>query len=501
MAVQTHRVRWGDILFCAAVFLMMLLFFTLFHPIPIMDEDDVIYSVLVRKAIPIPGGWNPARMAPEIMTAMCGHVAAICASLGLGRFIDCQVFLLGLMLSGFITVYVYSMMRLLEKHSGSGRFTAVCLSLLFLLFHFLIFRVSPSRNLYMFHSYDACCICYYTIPALLNCTLVMAFMTVQEGVSILDGKNLLRASCWILVLYFAIFSNLFGSIILAAYAGFRLVKDLAVFKKTRKPWKHFIIGNALWFSIVVLWLLALILEATGGRAGVSSGQNSAFLLRLSETITRFVSLLKGSNLLFKLILAAALSSAAALVFMSSDQRNKCFLKTVAGIILWGLVTLIFIILLCTAVEPTYIERAGVIFPAIFAVFLIMTLCMEYVVSRIPRLAVLLPIALIFVSSMTNTRFLTFLDSNPLLLDGHLAVRVENDIYESIIAAAKAGKTEVTVRVPKSNEPANWPHDGLIGDPIAQLFLKYGIIDHEIKVWTEPSEEFNREFHINLAESE
>ena len=48
--------QWTNIIFAAAVLDSMMVIFIMLHPIPIMDEDDVIYSVLIRKAIPIPGG-------------------------------------------------------------------------------------------------------------------------------------------------------------------------------------------------------------------------------------------------------------------------------------------------------------------------------------------------------------------------------------------------------------------------------------------------------------
>ena len=99
------RIRAALIVF---VFAAMLLFFTVLHPIPIMDEDDVIYTVLSRKAIPIPGAWNPSRMMPEILSCVCGNLAGVFAALGFGSFIDCQVFVLGMMLSAFIAVYALS---------------------------------------------------------------------------------------------------------------------------------------------------------------------------------------------------------------------------------------------------------------------------------------------------------------------------------------------------------------------------------------------------------
>ena len=60
-----------------AVFAAMLVFFTVLHPIPIMDEDDVIYTVLVRKAIPLPGSWNPSRMMPEVLMSLVGNLSGL----------------------------------------------------------------------------------------------------------------------------------------------------------------------------------------------------------------------------------------------------------------------------------------------------------------------------------------------------------------------------------------------------------------------------------------
>ena len=42
------RHRHINLLFCLAVFAAMSVFFIVLHPIPIMDEDDVVYPVLSR---------------------------------------------------------------------------------------------------------------------------------------------------------------------------------------------------------------------------------------------------------------------------------------------------------------------------------------------------------------------------------------------------------------------------------------------------------------------
>lgn len=485
MKQNTDRNRRINLLFCLAVFAAMSVFFIVLHPIPIMDEDDVIYTVLSRKAIPIPGAWNPSRMMPELLSSLCGNLAGLCAALHLGRFISCQVAVLGLMLAALITVYAYSLKRLLETRFRFGPFPAVCLTLLFLLLHFLVFRSADSRNLYMFHTYDQCCVFFYTMPALLCCSLVMLFMAEEKDTQ-LTGKQPLRESMLVLVLYFAVFSNLFGSAVLAAYAFFRAVRG---FLSERK-------AGAVWVGVVILWVLAAVLEATGGRAG--GGAGLPLITGLGLAAGELGKLFGKTALLFRLLVLAALLAAFVLLAAEKNKESrKSGLSFVGGILVWAFPNALFLLLLSAAVNPKYAGRPEAMFTMLFTVMLLMVLSFAAVVRRWPRTALLLPIALLFVYSMTNTRFLTFADSNPLELDGHLAVAVENEIYEGIIAAAEAGETEITIDVPVSGEEGNWPHDGNIGKPIAEFFLKYGLIDHEILVHTHPSEEFNIRFHIPL----
>ena len=487
---------YGNVIFCVAVFSAMLVFFAVLHPIPIMDEDDVIYTVLVRKAIPVPGSWNPSRMMPEVLTSLCGNLAALATAFGLGRFIDCQVAVYGFVLSIFITVYVWAFFQLLEKRFSCSRFQAVCLSILFLMLHFLIFRTEYSRNTFMFHTYDACCVFYYTVPAMLGCTMVMCFMKNPDETPVLNGLHPVKESLLLLVLYFEVFSNLFGSAILASYAGYRIVQNM--FHKEKVYSKQ----NRIWFAILFCWLLAAVLEATGGRAaGVREQATEGTLslpVRIVQAVVLFSKTLWHSNLFFKLlVLAVAIITTLLIVVRRKSNTGTVKPPAFGETAIWGFATSAVVLLLCAAVEPRYTGRPEVFFPISFVVFLLLIQGMIIILYHYPACVRILPILLIFVYSMTNTRLLTFQDSNPLRLNGHVAVAIENEIYESIIAAAEAGESEVTVRVIHSSESGNWPHDGLIGEPMAQFFLKYGIIDHEIRVHTQPSDEMNAEYGVPI----
>ena len=491
--------RW---IFVLAVFFTMLVFFTLLHPIPIMDGDDVIYTVVSRKAIPRPGEWNPTRMMPELLMSFCGNLAGLAAAAGWGSFINCQVVVLGAMLSGFIAAYTAAFQRLLEKRFNTGRFTAVCLSLLFLLMHFLVFRTKEKGNLYMFYSYDACCVFYYTISALFCCTLVLYDMAEPRSVLFRKGTSPIRTGCLLLALYCAVFSNLHGSVILAAWYFLRLIREIIRQKKAENAGKPIsevsktvLKENNAASLFLLFWLAALLLEATGGRAASTGGVT--VLQGLEEAFTAFGGLFKKSSLFFLMMLGTAAVLAMFLLAVHPNQYySRQFAEAVFETAIPAALSLLFILLLSAASEPSYAGRPQVVFPVFFSVFLLVSLVAAFCLRRVPAAACLLPLVLVFCLSMTNTRMLTFADSNPLFIDGHVAVAVENSIYGQIIDAAKAGETEITVLVPRSGETvSNWPHDGTIAAPMVEFFMKYGLIDHTIAVNIRPDSEVNRQFHI------
>ena len=355
--------RWTNFMFAAGVLVSMMVFFIVLHPIPIMDEDDVIYSVLIRKAIPIPGGWNPSRLMPEVLASFCGHTAAILTRLGFGHFIHCQVAVAGTLLSLFITAYVCAFRRLLCRKLGLGRFVSCCLAGLFLELHFLVYVVAPEGNKHMFHSYNECCMFFYTIPALFCGTLMMVLMAEQTE-NPLAGKGLFRQSVWVTVIYFAVFSNLYGSILLSVYAGLRLLGNFLKTRKQlgRKPfWKQ----NAFWAVVLLLWLLALLLDGTGGRAANVSTLNNrkgTLLSLLGDSAGLFFRTVWNTNLLFRLIALAAVVLFFVLVLRGRrSEAGASAIRLILNTVCVGVLCTIFIILLSAVVSPDYTGRPEAIF--------------------------------------------------------------------------------------------------------------------------------------------
>lgn len=55
-------------------FLIVLLFFTVVHPLYIYDMDDWTYVIQTRKEIPLWKNWNPTRVLPETLMPLTAEI-------------------------------------------------------------------------------------------------------------------------------------------------------------------------------------------------------------------------------------------------------------------------------------------------------------------------------------------------------------------------------------------------------------------------------------------
>ena len=138
MVATERKNNAKPVVFGIAVFAFLLFFFAVLYPMPVMNADDFQYITDMRPAIPSPTLWNPTRVLPEILMPICGNLAGALTALGLGTFIECQVFVVALALSLFITLYVMVFEWLLEKRFDVSRFEAVLISVIFLILHVCI---------------------------------------------------------------------------------------------------------------------------------------------------------------------------------------------------------------------------------------------------------------------------------------------------------------------------------------------------------------------------
>lgn len=278
------------------IFGFLLVWFTQIHPLVVYDADDWTYLAYVRSATPIWGDWNPAKVFPETVMPFFSTVAVYTLMPLLGDYILAQTVMHALVVSAFITVYVFCFTELVKRVLPVKTAGAVSASALFLLLHFLIFRSRQQDNSYLFFCFDLNCYYNYLIPGLLNASLVMYMLNNPGFDAFLAGGSPAKKGIFYLVLYYAIFSNLTTSGILAAFAGSCML--ISIIRKGKSfRLGQFVRENALYLGILLAWLVSAIFELSGGRA-TSSEWNGSFAWKLKYTLYGLKEVALGCNPVF-----------------------------------------------------------------------------------------------------------------------------------------------------------------------------------------------------------
>ena len=476
-----------------AVLLAMLFFFEKAHPLVILDADDWTYISQSRMALPNTKFWNPARILPEIlMPYASGLGVMLFKPLG---YIPSITAMNGLVLSLFITAYIYAFFRLLTDclHLGPGR--AAGLSLLFLLLHFTIFRTQAAGNSYLFWAKDVTCVYYYVIPGLLNCSLVMTLARTGLHRRFWEKGETASKSLLLLAAYLAVFSNLFESAILACWCGLDLLAALLRALRQRRLGRDFWMEQSFSLALLLLWLLSAWFESRGGRGAAASAQ--PYAAALGESFRQAGAFFGDVFLLVLLLCGAVLAAllAALLLRVFSREERGPFGSLLLPLLLMGLLTLLFEILLCGKVDPAYSRRSDVMFGPCFALLALTVLALGLLLRRFARLSLVLPLLLLVLFSATDSRSRCFRDSNDILAPPELCTALDEALVEQVLAAQERGENAVTVRVLDFGEGDNWPQAVYLGDRLAASLYKHGLTRELMEIEILPDPDLNRQFGV------
>lgn len=162
-----------EVFWCLAVFVFFYIWFSRIHPLVVYDADDWTYIAYARRATPIWGEWNPAKVFPEVLMPFFSNIFLYTLVPLTGDYITGFAVGHALVVSGFITAYAWSLAALLRRSFSLSRLTGILAGTLFLIFHFLIYRTEDSGNAYLFHCRDLNCYYNYLLPALFNAIVMM----------------------------------------------------------------------------------------------------------------------------------------------------------------------------------------------------------------------------------------------------------------------------------------------------------------------------------------
>lgn len=501
---RTGRSRWMAGLFALAVFAFVFVFFAQVHPLVLYDGDDWANASYQRSALPKWHGWNPGRVFPEVFIPLCTSLAAHVIYPLTGDYSGAVSLVFAVTAAAFITAYACLLRRFAERRFSLDTQASVLIAALFLALHFLCFRSLEYGNEHLFYASNVCTFFYYTLPALLNACLVLLWEAGGCFERLADPGHPVRDGLLILAVYMGVFSNLFGSQILAIYAGVRIVTDvcaqMARTKKLSKAACGMFTRHAWEWAVLLAWLIALFFEVNGGRAGNLTA-DASFVDNLKKVYWKLPSVRWKFNNLF-LTISGAVPAAAAVVLLISKGRteaDRAFAQSAVRSVLCLVLSAVYLVLLCAATKPSYIQSAQVLLGAVFYLLLLLSASAAYLVRKYPRLLAALPLALVLIVFETDTRQQTFAESNISGIPARTAKAVSDAMIAQMVELERSGQTgeeELRLYVPVGDANDNWPHPTYMLYNFTKTLRKHGILEHEYHFGTiVPTEDFDARYGI------
>ncbi|MBO4863481.1 MAG: hypothetical protein J5517_03900 [Eubacterium sp.] len=482
----------------ALVFLFMFIFYTRIHPLIIYDADDWKYICYTRKAYPIWKEWNPTRILPEVLMPLVAQIGSFVIYPINKDFISANMIMNALVVGIAIAVYSYFFYKLIEDKYGLSMAANLSVTTFFLLFHFWIFRSHRKSNEYMFNGLDLTCFYYYIIPNLLNASIVMYLC--RNDVLKSTKKDVMRrpikSGVFLLIIYFALASNLYASIILASFVGCTFLIDLIKGIKEKCATKELLKRNTIRIAVLVYWLIIHIFEINGGRAEelgetkMSPGMIAEQLKSLYETggeLNKYFAQ-------YIRILLIAFVICAIIGIKKKKESYKDSLREIGFITLVGGITLIYLVLVSTKHYVGSIRRPDVLYGFIFFLFIDLMIMLLRILKEVRPVQVILPLMVVIAFFNINTTKRTFKETNSRNLYYKKCLAIDNDIIDQIVTAEEEGRTNIKVYVPKYRAKSNWPLSNKIGDLASRALYKHGVLYKKVKVEnTVPKRKKNKQF--------
>lgn len=475
---RTKRLEFFLIL---ALFAFFYIWFTRVHALVIFDADDWTYLVPDRKAWPIIGEWNPAKVFPEVFMPFCSTIGAYLLMPMVKDYVTVMTITHGFVVSVFLTAYIAAfcamMKRLFRLHFPS----LICTGSVFLIFHFLALRSGYEDNTYLFLCEDVNCYYNYLIPGALNAIFVMCLVKNPKVETFLQSDNHFAKGLVLLALYMAVFSNLVDSVILAVYAGSVLLLGLLKHLKGFSL-KAYLKKFSFPLILFAVWFVSALFELTGGRMTTSEGVSGSLLTNLKDALFYLKEMLLSCSGLFLAVCVLTVAGAAVLWLKTKDADFGALMA------LWavGIAAMTVVMTaLCAMVDPVYMTRSEYLFGIFFYCLVFVLFAFGYVLEKQPKLLAILPILLCVLLSETNTRGRTFRESNMENLDPDICAQVSRSIVEQVVLADQQGQTEMELYVPKWESGDNWPHATVLMHRVAYPLHEHGLISKPIAITPVP----------------
>ena len=480
------------LIFLAAVFLFFLLWFTRIYPIVISTTDDYYDMANHRHIFPAWHGSEPTRVFPEVFMPLVSQGASLLFRLFGGSILDWLTFGWAFWAAGALTALAGALYVLFRK-AGASEWLICGGLLVFLLMHFWIFKQKQQDgNLYMLYSEYACTYFHYVIPNLMNAVLVVWLHVDRDLHQLFQPGKRLKKAFFVFYAYFCIFSNIWASMILAAWLGVQFVVSIVSGIRQKQPFGKWIGEHYVVLLLIALWLISQFFELNGQRAAAVESYRADSFGGVQGSVRHIFGLLNTRYMIFCILIIAG-----GLISLCFRKDRKMIGEL--GIWLASLALCVaYLLLSCSIMTADYLLRPDVFYGAFFFGALIVLRCFFELLRRFPAGKLIVPLLLIFMLVECNSMGRTYKDSVTRYRGETAAthVRINQDILDQLKRAEESGEKEVVLHVPNYANPDNWPYSIAAGEAISKAFHKYGVLKEEIVI-TEiiPDQEKNTELGL------
>ena len=487
---NTNIAARNDIFFALFVFIFFFIFYSVIHPLIPIDLDDWSFIVKNRIFLPLWGDRNPTKIFPEYFYPLMSSIGADLIYPINNDYLQSQCIIHSIVVSLSITGYTLSFLHFIKSKFSISISTSYQLSLLFLMLHFLIFRTEETNNIYMFYANDVNCYYNYIIPDLLCASIVFSLL----GHDWLKEKVLptFKNSMLFVLLYLAVCSNLYSSIIFIGFIICDLLIDLLSLFHTDKNYNNYLKSNRKKICIVFFWLLVHLFEAFGQRAKEAFETQAPLFDSIATTISHIsdIHVSKLFTFIFAFIVLYTIY-----LYIKKDLKNNILIYKV---ICTFFICFIYIVLLSSKVDPLYITSNTGNYSFFFYVLLLMCIGFTLILQNIKISIFSLPFVILLLFSFINRTSNTFCDIwkqyNYITL-----YEITHNNINKILYADKHHIKGIDIIVPKFNHYGNWPLNIILN--YENALYKHGIIKNHIKVKIIKGKnisewENNNQFHDN-----
>ena len=496
------------IIYYVLFFLVFFLFFTIVHPLYIFDSDDWGNMGLMRSVFPRINSFNPIKVFPEVLFTFISFLSARIVYPLTGDYISSLCFVYALFYSFVILCnamcihwflkYVYSNFKTVNSKDES--LVILCLITIFFLCLFYFGRNGD----YLLHEVNVTCIFHYSIPAILNFSVVLLLISFEKkNKQIFCFESTYKNVLFGVILYLCIFSNLFISSVLLSYVVFYLLKriyflfSLKSYNRAKKIYGKLILQNYQYFLVMFIWCLSAYFESTGGRAKI--GINNHFSI---QEIFKSVSFFFNDVLYF--VSFGKISFVGIIIFVSANLHllYVFFKKKISTIdkkylfiqltFCWFVSFIVlYFLLLSVKTGVSYQIRSSLVYCWFVWIILELICSFIYLSIIVPKLNSFVPVLIIVLLYRVCIHNSVLIETNLVPKSNINSVKVfGNDLIKNIEAADRSGLSEIKLYVPKFDSSDNFPFAVYSGISLANSMYLQGITKRLLSIEIVPDEKIN-----------